>query len=125
MKNRQFATLAILSMTLGLSACTPQKNPLTQVSHKQAATFLVNASNYAEVKLKKHWDDRGYLQCMAGKRNETTCKTLYRTMLTYAKTKPTFKGLTLANLNDNTVWQTLMPYYKRIVFETLPDEIDT
>lgn len=125
MKKQIIAGLMLSGLALSVVGCSPKaSNPLVTSNADDAAQFLVKASNYAEVKINKHFGDNGYLQCMNRQKDKATCYTLFKYMVRYAKSSPQFKNITVDDLTENPVWKKLEPRYKEIVFDTLQDEVD-
>lgn len=104
-----------------LTACSP--SPLKTAEPKTAAEFLVHASQAAEKKLKltelRFYSPPGgyyYRDCMEDKENKKLCHNLYLAMVDYAKTTSAFNKLTVDELTNQTVYQTLEEDYKRAWF---------
>ena len=91
-------------LLMSLVACASHTNPLKTVSHEKAAIFLVKASEYASQTTHNYWSGTGYGNCMdTHKYKKSECKKFYQVMLTYAKTKPHFKSLNLADCSFKMV----------------------
>jgi len=138
-----------LFTVLALSGCSSDteknaknvKNPLTQVTPKQAAEFLVAASAAAEVPLGLHaMNGRAYGQCRDGQSTPTAsqCQSLYKGMVAYAQQETTkdntqfinyttFKPLTVADLTNKSLWlsvngagESVKDAYTNVLFMRLP-----
>lgn len=120
MKNLKSLSCTLILTLLALSgfACTYHKNLLLHIPVKEAANFLVLASRHAEKDLGWTVDAYGYQSCMQGKKSVGECQKFYAAMLTYAKTQPFFKELTLADLNGPEIWQLLSEEYQERAFES-------
>lgn len=110
-----------LGIIVSLSACGPSKNPLEKAEPKEAATFLVRASQYAEQRLHQFHAPGGYQygRCMLHKAKAIDCEALYRDMLVYAKQSLMFKQLSLANLTDDVMYRHLKEDYLREQFNAV------
>ena len=108
-------------MTVLLSACSSYQNPLTTVDPKVAAEFLVKASQMAEKTLHVFHAPGGYYfgTCMRGQAKPAVCHKLYQAMVRFAKTTPTFKSMTVRDLTDPSVFQSLKSTYQREQFNGL------
>lgn len=104
-----------------LTACS--HNALKTAEPKNAAEFLVHASQVAEKKLKltelRFYSPPGgyyYRDCMEDKENKKLCHKLYLAMVNYAKTTSVFNSLTVDDLTNQTAYQKLEEDYKRAWF---------
>jgi len=104
-----------------LVACSSHPNPLETVRPKVAGQFLLKASVFAEKQLSLFDGSGGqyYGACMAGKAGKTLCKSLYQAMLRYAKTTQHFKEMTLADLTDRGVYQSVQVSYQAALFDAV------
>ena len=98
------------------------KNPLkTQTEHK-SSRFLINASVAAEQSLHLGLGDvgarRAYPDCMERKNKNMDCKALYQAMADFAQSGEftDFKGITVADLTDVSVYDTLREDYEARFF---------
>ena len=98
-----------------ITACS---NPLYNPNKKETATFLVDASKYAEKQL--HIKDAGYLyrDCMNGKKDAKTCESVYQKMVKYGKTHE-YKNLSVSDLKDQKIWASLKDDYFDVNFNSL------
>ena len=114
---KKIVFIGLISM---LTACSHQ-NPLKSSDQKTTAKFLVSASQYAEQKLGIFTPPGGYVygECMGGKEKTATCQKLYQKMLEFAKTKPAYQNLSLADLTDKKTWNLLKDDYNQERFNTI------
>jgi len=104
-----------------LSACGGQSNPLKENPPKEAAQFLVDASQSAEKALHIFNAPGGYYygECMNGRAEISLCDKLYSAMAQYGKTTQAFRGVTLEDLKDEGVFKVLKTDYQQIRFNTV------
>lgn len=124
--NKKILKCGILLATCLLCAC--HKNPLTTHKERHSTRFLINASAAAAQKLNPEMDARVaqyvYLSCMKGKESVVNCPALYKTMPELAQTTPfaAFKGIRVADLTDETVFDSLREgYEERLFYNNLED----
>lgn len=122
MRNKIIIGVSILFLT----ACH-HDNPLKTHSKSESAIFLMNASANAEKRLQfsMKTDERGYgyLECMEGKNNtEIDCAKLFTSIVQFAKEDhfKGFKSLTLADLTDKTVFDSMGDTYAEVLVSTWP-----
>jgi len=114
-------------LAIGL-LCACHKNPLTTNKEQHSTRFLINASAAAVHRLKPDMDARAaqyvYLSCMKGKESAIDCPALYKMMPDLAKTAPfaAFKGIRVADLTDEMVFESLREgYEERLFYNNLED----
>jgi len=116
-----------LSVLLGISlialvGCS-HSNPLKQYSRKSVAEDLFTSDVAAEMKLglakRKYQAGPYYFECMEGKNNPKTCHTIYGLMLKNLRSK--YRGLSIADIQDQKLWSYLKPYYQEDLFNRLPE----
>ncbi|HEM0340705.1 TPA: protein LvrD [Legionella pneumophila] len=115
--NTIIKVLMVVLITATISACH-HENPLKTNPAKASVTFLINASANAEKRLhfSIHKDAYGfvYLECMEGKQSpDIRCDALYQEMVDFAKEGhySGFKTITLSNLTDQKVFESLANEY--------------
>lgn len=115
-----FTIITLFSATYFLVGCQ-DTNKLKKMDPSIAARFLVYASASAEKKLNiyNRFHRRGYQRCVEEQETASLCNRLYSEMLAYAKTQDDFKGITLSNLKDKTLWKSIQEDYPREVFNYL------
>ena len=120
-------TLITVMGILALTGCH-HDNPLQTHTKHQSATFLMNASANLERRLrfdvKNNEHGYGYLECMEGKKNhEIHCDTLYQGMIKFAQEGhyPGFESITLSDLTNQPVFQSLSDDYYEVMASTWPD----
>ncbi len=109
--------IGLLALIVGLSGCTKNNNPLLQAPEKDAATFLVKSSRFAQTKLGLSlMQGNVYAACMKGTEKETICHLAYDYMVQYAKRVPPFESIEVANLQDKAMWKALKEPFDSIDF---------
>lgn len=121
-----YRKLSVVITTLLLTACH-HDNPLKTHSPKESAVFLLNASANIEKRLhfviQQDAYGYGYLECMEGKKSaEIHCPDLLNSMVEFAKENhyPAFKHITLSDLTDKTVFETIGDEYAEVAATTWP-----
>lgn len=118
--NKLMPLLSVLLLCCFLSSC--HKNPLKTHSEHKSSRFLINASVAAEHSLHLGLGNigarRAYPNCMERKINNIDCKALYQAMVDFAKegTFAEFKGVTVADLTDESVYERLREEYEARFF---------
>ena len=114
---------ALALITAAFSACSSHQNPLTLVDEKEAAIFLLKASQSAEkaLHIKKDTLAGGdiYGLCLKEEAQNIDCKALYGAMVKYAQTTTHFKNLKVSDLTDPVMWKSLHEYYDTEVFNAI------
>ncbi len=110
-----------MSVAALLAACSSHNNPLKTADSKAAGTFLVRASQAAEKQLHVFRAPGGYYygECMRNAAKKPPCTKLYRAMVRYANTTTRFKGLTVSDLTDRSVFKSLRSDYQREQFNAV------
>lgn len=124
---KQRTTTVACTLVLGVSAlmlitgCSKHHNPLEQATPKQAARFLVQASQYAEKQLQVFNAPGGhyYGLCMRGREKPALCQKLYQAMLAFARNTVNFNDLNRDDLTSSTVFAGLQDTYQRVQFNTV------
>lgn len=123
---KPFWKISLVVAALLLSACH-HDNPLKTHTTKESAIFLMNASANVEKRLnftiQQGSFGYGYLECMEGKKSvEIRCPDLLNGMIQFAKENhyPAFKQITLSDLTDKTVFETIGDQYAEIAASTWP-----
>lgn len=121
MKKYGLSLIGVALILTTLSACSSDKNPLQTAPEKEAATFLVNASQYAEKQLHSYQAPGGemYGECMSHQAKKISCEKLYQYMSEYAKNTAHFNTVTVSNLKDQSTWQRLKASYQREQFNAI------
>ncbi len=119
--------MVMASLLVTLTAC--HENPLPkQEDQELTAQFLVNASTFAEKKLKfKSSNDdiwgRAYLDCAVNKVQDVRgCEPLYVEMVAFAKAheEGELTEITVADLRDKKFQRHIAHIYKQRLFFKLP-----
>lgn len=113
--------MMITSVMILLGACSSHANPLKTTNSDEAAKFLVSASQAAEKQLHVFNAPGGYYygQCMMGKMKKDFCGQLYQAMVNYAKTTSSFQTLTVSDLTDPAMFNSIKENYERVRFNTI------
>ena len=107
-------------LAIGLSACSGS-NPLKEKDTKEVASFLIDASKFAEQDLKLP-NARGldYGRCMqGGKLNGVSCESLYELMASFAKTQAAFKEVSAKSLADKAMFARVKGEYNKQAFNSI------
>jgi hypothetical protein len=118
--NKTIPLFGLVLLACLLSAC--HKNPLKIQSEQKSSRFLINASVAAEKSLHLGLSEisaqRAYLNCMDGKNTPFDCKAFYQAMADFSKTEAftAFKGITVADLMDKSVFDRLREEYEQRFF---------
>ena len=118
--SKKIQMIGLVVLACFLSAC--HKNPLKTQSEQNSTRFLINASVAAEQSLHLGLNDlsaqRAYLNCMDAKSTTFDCTAFYQAMADFSKrgTFPDFKGITLTDLTDKSVFNTLREGYEQRFF---------
>lgn len=103
----------------------PKTNPLTEGDLNDRVNFLVNASIYAEKKLKLDNESapgsyfNGCMKSGAKAVDNRVCQALYKQMISYAKQHKPYQHLTVKELTDQTNWLTMKSAYDQKQFNTI------
>ncbi len=113
----------IMVCVLGIMACS-SSNPMKKMDKKEVASFLVDASMYAENKLnvKNHENAKGksYGFCITGNPLAfVNCSDLYSSMMIYAKETQKFKGLSIKHLSDKSFFESIQTEYDIKTYYTI------
>lgn len=113
--------LASGGLALMMSACSFHASPLKTADKKDAALFLVAASQYAEKANHVYHFPGGYSygECMLGKERQSLCTKLYQSMAEYANKTEAFKGVTVSHLTDKVLFKQLNQTYQTVRFDTV------
>ena len=121
-----YGKISLVITVLLLAGCH-HDNPLKTHSPKDSAIFLMNASANVEKRLNFAIQQGafgfGYLECMEGKKSiEIRCPDLLNGMVRFAKENhySAFKYVTLADLTDKTVFETIGDEYAEVAATTWP-----
>lgn len=110
------ALLPLLAASLLLSAC--HDNPLKAEDRPETIHFLVSASRFAESKTAfQDLKGAGYLQCMTHNTLQLNCEQFFEDMVNFARRKPLFQTLTVANLKDKAFFRQIETDYRRKQFD--------
>ena len=107
-------SIAIALMTSFLTGCF-HDNPLDNSNKQETASFLVDASKYAEHKLKLSTEgEDGYIyrDCMDHQSKYKYCKSLYGLMVDYAKNHKIFPNVTITDLKNQKIWKGVREEYE-------------
>lgn len=116
MKKHAFI-LATVAATVLVTAC--HQNPLSGHDEKASAKFLLDASKYAEKKANRMISGTGYQQCMGENLTRFNCQQLFAHMVEFANSTKEFKGLTVADLKDKSVFSKIGPAYEHERFTSI------
>lgn len=123
---KPFGKIPLVIIVLLLAGCH-HDNPLKIQPPKASAVFLMNASANIEKRLnfpiQQGAFGYGYLECMEGKKSiEIRCPELLNGMVQFAKENhyPAFKQMTLSDLTDKTVFETIGDKYAEVAATTWP-----
>lgn len=104
----------IAAAAILVSAC--HQNPLTSHDKKKTASFVLDASTYAEKIAGKNVRGSAYKQCMTENVQNIDCPKLFNDMATFAKDSTDFKGLTVADLKDKPAFNKIAAIYESTRF---------
>ena len=115
----------LLAFSLTLAACS-QQNPLQKElktnGTKATAKFLLMAAKYGEHELKLSQDIGSgfvYSNCMKGKTTGEKCTKLYSEMVIFAHKNPEYRSLSVSDITDKKLWQSISQDYDDLRFTTL------
>lgn len=123
LKTSLFVCFFICFFIVGITACSPHKNPLTTEKPQAVVKFLMAASNYAVNKINyfdSMHDGSDYGFCMDNysgleSAKQKTCDSIYQAMVGYAKKdkkQSGFQSLTVADLKDQKAYSKIESAYK-------------
>ncbi len=115
------AFAVVSSAVIILVACSSHTNPLVKVSKKNAAKFLVKASQFAEKKLNVFQAPGGayFGECMNQKLAKALCAKLFDAMSRYAASSADFKAVTVEDITDKKLYSQINETYQRERFNAV------
>jgi hypothetical protein len=109
-------TVGLTFCLLGLVACKA-KNPLEGKNKERVATFLTDASQYAESKLNaKQFKAKLYEACIKGIDVKINCNKVYDAMVEFSKKDGRYSGLAKEHLTDKPFYSSIKADYERLAF---------